>query len=184
MIGLEEFTKLGPSEVIITERSNFEEIQSPTIKRKRKHKLNDQDDRNTEPEILRENEFSILTNITLEERNNTNTNKNIQDNFEDNLLNASGENQLVSDSSDHVLEGHFTPSGLDHGGITPNHCIENIDSIPNLHVDQVSSILNASNVDQYSNMGFENEISEKISHDWDGDYDYPQSSEQVSDVKT
>lgn len=131
-----------------------------------------------EPEILRENEFSILTNITLEERNNTN--KNIESNYEEQLLNASEENQMVSDSPDHVLEGHFTPSGLDHGGITPNHCIENIDSIPNLHVDQVSSILNASGVEQYSNMGFENEISsEKISHDWDGDYDY-QSSEHVS----
>lgn len=179
LIGIEEFSKLGPSEVIITERSTFDDIQSPTTKKKRKHKVNDQNERNIEPEILRENDFSILTNISLEERNNTN--KNLQNNFEDQLLNESGENQLVSDNSDNVLEGHFTPSGLDHGGITPNHCIENIDSIPNLHVDQVSSILNASNVEQFSNMGFENEISsEKITHDWDGDYDYPQSSEQVS----
>lgn len=126
---------------------------------------------------MRENDFSMLTNLTIEERNNTN--KNIQSNFEDNLLNSSGDNHLGADSPDHVLEGHFTPSGLDHGGISPNHCIDNIDSIPNLHVDQVSSILNASNVEQYSNMGFENEMSsEKISHDWDGDYDY-QSSEHV-----
>lgn len=158
-------------------------MQSPTTKKKRRNKLSDQNDRNqlNEPEILRENEFSILTNITLEERNNTN--KNLESNFDDHLLNTSEENQMVADSPDHVLEGHFTPSGLDHGGITPNHCIENIDSIPNLHVDQVSSILNASGVEQYSNMGFENEISsEKISHDWDGDYDY-QSSEHVRDIQ-
>lgn len=134
-----------------------------------------QNNRDNEPEILREENFNELENLTIQDRNNANSA--IQNQYENNLLNLS-DNQMVSDN---MLDGHFTPSGLDHGGLTPNHCIENIESIPNLHVDQVSSILNASNVEQFENLQFENVISpEKVSHDWDGDYDYPQSSDQVS----
>lgn len=63
--------------------------------------------------------------------------------------------------------------------MTPNHVIEHIDSIPNLPVDQVSSILNAG----YTSLGYDNQsgLDDKISHDWDGDYGFPASPPPPAD---
>uniref|UniRef100_A0A336LZF7 CSON008911 protein n=1 Tax=Culicoides sonorensis TaxID=179676 RepID=A0A336LZF7_CULSO len=170
LIGVEDFINLGPSEVIIAERNNLEENSSPVLKKKRKsNKINEN---NIEPEVLRENDQNIVSNITWNDGDKLR--KNLKESFDEYLLNNS-DNQLITDN----MDGNFSPSGLDHGGLTPNHNIENIDSIPNLHVDQVSSILNA---EQFTNSEYENQISpDKISHEWDADYDYPHSLEQITD---
>lgn len=71
-------------------------------------------------------------------------------------------------------------SGLDHGMImTPQHpSIDQIESIPNLPVDQVSSILNGTAMDGFANMGYDagpSGMSERIANDWTDDYDFPPS---------
>uniref|UniRef100_A0AAG5CRG7 Rad21/Rec8-like protein N-terminal domain-containing protein n=1 Tax=Anopheles atroparvus TaxID=41427 RepID=A0AAG5CRG7_ANOAO len=74
------------------------------------------------------------------------------------------------------LGGGMTPHGLDHGGMTPHHAsLENIDQIPNLPADQVSSILNEPGMEGFSNMGFDGNTSEEIANDWNGDYEFPSS---------
>ncbi|XP_058130330.1 double-strand-break repair protein rad21 homolog [Anopheles ziemanni] len=74
------------------------------------------------------------------------------------------------------LGGGMTPHGLDHGGMTPHHAsLENIDQIPNLPADQVSSILNEPGMEGFSNMGFDGNTSEEIANDWNGDYEFPPS---------
>lgn len=86
-------------------------------------------------------------------------------------------------------EGILPVEGLDHGGMTPHHTIENMESIPNLHADQISSILNEAttgmdkNEEQYTNMGFEGHPASpraNIQNDWNDDYDFPQSVGHVS----
>lgn len=85
------------------------------------------------------------------------------------------------------LHGDFQPfTPLDHGMImTPHHGIEQIESIPNLPVDQVSSILNGTGMDGFTNMGYDESahhmagtssgMSERIANDWAEDYDFPPS---------
>lgn len=85
-------------------------------------------------------------------------------------------------------DGGFTPSALDHGGITPHHSIEHMESIPNLPADQVSSILNGSEMENYANMGYDGhgspgrvDMSERIANDWNEDYDFPASVGQTGE---
>lgn len=86
--------------------------------------------------------------------------------------------------------GGMTPGGI-HGDylpldiMTPHHGIDQIESIPNLPLDQVSSILNGPGMDGFSNMGFDDGpmagpssgMSERIASDWNenDDYDFPPS---------
>lgn len=85
--------------------------------------------------------------------------------------------------------GGMTPGGM-HGDMpldimTPHHGIDQIESIPNLPLDQVSSILNGPGMDGFSNMGFDDGpmagpssgMSERIASDWNenDDYDLPPS---------
>lgn len=85
-----------------------------------------------------------------------------------------------------VLSG-MTPGGI-HGDypmsviMTPHHHgIDQIESIPNLPADQVSSILNGADMDSYANMGYDDGhpdsggMSERIANDWNDDYDFPPS---------
>lgn len=86
--------------------------------------------------------------------------------------------------------GGMTPGGM-HGDylpldiMTPHHGIDQMESIPNLPLDQVSSILNGPGMDGFSNMGFDDGpmagpssgMSERIASDWNenDDYDFPPS---------
>lgn len=100
-----------------------------------------------------------------------------------------------------LTEGLNTPLGLSHGGLTPLHgdfsaftpldhhsimtpqhsSLEQIESIPNLPVGEVSSILNGAEMDDFANMGYsdggamESGMSERIANDWNDDYDFPAS---------
>lgn len=67
-------------------------------------------------------------------------------------------------------------------GMTPHHHgIDQLESIPNLPADQVSSILNGAGMDAFANMGYDDGqgasagMSERIANDWNDDYDFPQS---------
>uniref|UniRef100_A0A1Q3FXL7 Putative sister chromatid cohesion complex cohesin subunit n=2 Tax=Culex tarsalis TaxID=7177 RepID=A0A1Q3FXL7_CULTA len=84
------------------------------------------------------------------------------------------------------LPGAMTPHGLDHGGMTPHHSsLENIDQIPNLPADQVSSILNEPGMENFSNMGFDGPaaspargvLAEDVQNEWNQDYEFPASVE-------
>lgn len=96
---------------------------------------------------------------------------------------------LQHGESGHVmpdLPGAMTPHGLDHGGMTPHHSsLENIDQIPNLPADQVSSILNEPGMENFANMGFDGHaaspargvLNEDVQNEWNQDYEFPASVE-------
>lgn len=79
------------------------------------------------------------------------------------------------------IHGDYLPLDI----MTPHHGIDQIESIPNLPLDQVSSILNGPGMDGFSNMGFDDGpmagpssgMSERIASDWNenDDYDFPPS---------
>ncbi|XP_034099245.1 double-strand-break repair protein rad21 homolog [Drosophila albomicans] len=78
------------------------------------------------------------------------------------------------DMGDDFHHGDMTPAGLDHGQLTPHHGgIGDIDCIPNLPPDQVSSILNETEERPISDVNNFNKTCE-ISTDWN-DYDFPPS---------
>lgn len=78
--------------------------------------------------------------------------------------------------------GGLTPLNFDHEIMTPQHpSIDQIESIPNLPPDQVSSILNGTEIG-FDNMGYDDNhqiggagMSERIASDWNDDYDFPPS---------
>lgn len=82
------------------------------------------------------------------------------------------------------LPGAMTPHGLEHGGMTPHHTsLENIDQIPNLPADQVSSILNEPGMENFSNMGYDTHpqspargvLQEEVPNEWNQEYEFPHS---------
>ncbi|XP_055621865.1 double-strand-break repair protein rad21 homolog isoform X2 [Toxorhynchites rutilus septentrionalis] len=95
---------------------------------------------------------------------------------------------LQHGDSGHVmpdLPGAMTPHGLDHGGMTPHHSsLENIDQIPNLPADQVSSILNEPGMESFSDMGYEGHaaspargvLGDEVQSEWNQEYEFPQSA--------
>ncbi|KAM8716406.1 hypothetical protein ACLKA7_003305 [Drosophila subpalustris] len=81
------------------------------------------------------------------------------------------------DMGDDFHHGDLTPAGLDHGQMTPHHAgIGDIDCIPNLPPDQVSSILNETEDRPITDVNNFNKTCE-ISTDWN-DYDFLPSEGQ------
>lgn len=85
------------------------------------------------------------------------------------------------DLHDDFHHSGLTPADLHHGGMTPHHSsMENIDALPNLPADQVSSILNeAENMPENLDLGDLTLVapankSADLASDWN-DYDFPQS---------
>lgn len=97
---------------------------------------------------------------------------------------------MLSPPSHHIP---MTPGNLAHGNMTPGFhhhgldennpmlsdpALNNLDSIPNLNAETVSSILDGTNgMDQhFANMGYDAQASPSggIANDWN-DYDYPSS---------
>ncbi|XP_055371620.1 double-strand-break repair protein rad21 homolog isoform X2 [Condylostylus longicornis] len=76
----------------------------------------------------------------------------------------------------------LTPADLPDGAITPHHPgIENIESIPNLPADQVSSILSAAEGGNISNENLDLSGGDRYvgdNNEWNNDYDFPQSVAQ------
>lgn len=85
------------------------------------------------------------------------------------------------DIHDDFHHSGLTPADLHHGGMTPHHSsMENIDALPNLPADQVSSILNeAENMPDNLDLGDLTLVapankSAELASDWN-DYDFPHS---------
>lgn len=187
-VGLEDFSKLGPVELIVVEQQQQphhqqagDGITSPPPKRRRRQKspeapilppppptplaatITADQSSLAEPERIRDQMQPPLTDFSVES-------------FQRDSMMTTDKTLEPSNVFDQMIPpGGLTPTGLDHGGMTPNHVIEQIESIPNLPVDQVSSILNAPEMDGYANMGYDNQTGHMGDHDWDGDYGFPQS---------
>lgn len=82
-----------------------------------------------------------------------------------------------------LTHGNMTPAGFHHGlddnnPMLSDPALNNLDSIPNLNAETVSSILDGTNgMDQhFANMGYDAQASPSggITNDWN-DYDYPAS---------
>lgn len=179
-VGYEDFSKLGPVEVLVVEHQaqaqHVDEITSPAPKRRRRQKSPEvqlpppptpatAEQSLAEPDRLRDQLHPQHPDFSVES-------------FQQRESMMSTDNKTLEPTNvfDQMLPpGGLTPTGLDHGGMTPNHVIEQIESIPNLPVDQVSSILNAPEMDGYANMGYDNQTGHMADHDWDGDYGFPAS---------
>lgn len=180
-VGLEDFSKLGPVELLVVEQQQplhqpTDEITSPAPKRRRRQKSPEPilpppatpataEQSLAEPERIRDQIQQSQTDFSVES-------------FQpprDSMMPTDKTLEPSNVFDQMIASGGLTPTGLDHGGMTPNHVIEQIESIPNLPVDQVSSILNAPEMDGYANMGYDNHSGHMADNDWDGDYGFPQS---------
>lgn len=201
---VEDFSRLGPAELlIVAEHHPAEEIASPVVKRRRKQRspepqlpppASQQQQLQPPPTPVAPETPAIAEQVSeladsIDMIRHESVNKQQPSAFD--LINQTPVNQAsfmsnqtptnnepVPPTPQHVSSvfdtaDGFTPMGLDHGGMTPSHVMDNIEPFPNLPVDQVSSILNAG----YTNLGYDNGsgLDDKISHDWDGDYDFPPS---------
>lgn len=186
-IDLEDFSVLGPADVLALE---YQRPDSPKQRgRKRKQPLLEnapqqnltqgQEASLPEPDLMRDqsellppgmelrhSELHGADALSLPHMNSPSGN---------NLM-ASGLGQLPGDL-------HLTPAGLCHGGMTPHHTFDNMESIPNLPADQVSAVLNGS-LDNYGFDGGHHSpgggLSDRVANDWHDDYDIPITNTQVS----
>ncbi|GAB0092394.1 RAD21 [Sergentomyia squamirostris] len=208
-IDLEDFSMLGPAEVLALEQQRPEEPEVPVVKRGRKRKQ--------VPEV-EPPPPQISASISLPEPDvarepmpydQSTPSINIPRECDQSMMPpppTPGMQHLASPNSGVMVPLTsglpmtpgltLTPSftmgmtpamgdlgNLDHGGITPHHAIENMESIPNLPADQVSSILNGTAMENmgFTNMGYEGHptpragMSERVPNDWNEDYDFPQS---------
>lgn len=249
--GIEDFSVLGPADLLALEQQRVDEPQSPALNSKRGRKRKNQENASNdvssslaEPDLVRDFEQPPDTPMTsnLEMRDQSCLNneslmpppatpatgmQTMSSPSHSQMLNfmpmtpgipmtpggdgggggVSGINDgmtpIIHHTDEHLPEsgllhegmgsvdlqhGSLTPGGLDHGGMTPHHTIENIDSIPNLPADQVSSILNGTGMENigYANMGFDGPPSSPrgaIANDWNDDYDFPPSVGHVSRIE-
>ena len=101
--------------------------------------------------------------------------------------------EMTSPPPPHIPNIPMTPGNLAHGldennPMLSDPALNNLDTIPNLNAETVSSILDGTNgMDQhFANMGYDAQaspsggISERIANDWN-DYDYPASVGQTGE---
>lgn len=200
-VGIEDFTRLGPIELLVVAEQHPEELASPAQKRRRKQRGVSPDVQAQTPAAVSQLQFE--TPIQLREApapepelatpadvHDVDTPQGVPHHMTPEMPQLPQEPHHVTISKDQtneaeqhaaaiaavfespVLTGALTPMGLEHGDMIEN--IANIDeNFPSLPVDQVSSILDAG----YTNLGYDNQagLEGQVSHDWDGDYDFPAS---------
>lgn len=192
----EDFSALGPAEILALDTSVLEPLTESPSKRGRKRKIPEGgvegDNTNatdlTLPEPLRDvNDLPPQTPAPIELKGDLGL-----DTSElmppPNRLLSPRQSMMLSPQSHHHIP--MTPGNLTHGNMTPagfhhgldennpmlsDPALNNLDSIPNLNAETVSSILDGTNgMDQhFANMGYESP-SGGIANDWN-DYDYPAS---------
>lgn len=199
----EDFSTLGPAEILALDSSGLEPLtESPSKRgRKRKNQENEGDITDmTLPEPLRDvNDLPPQTPAPIELKGDLglDTNQTFNDSLmppPSRILSPRQTNiGIMSPPSHHHIP--MTPGNLQHGNMTPGFhhgldennpmlsdpALNNLDSIPNLNAETVSSILDGTNgMDQhFENLGYDAQaspsggISERITNDWD--YDYPAS---------
>lgn len=192
-IDLEDFSVLGPADVLALEYQRPESPKQRGRKRKQasmenlppvQQNLTQQEASLPEPDLMRDQ--SELLHSGLELRHSELNPPDVMMpgtpsmqhmNSPSNNMMASGLGQLPGDL-------HLTPAGLCHGGMTPHHTFDNMESIPNLPADQVSAVLNGS----LDNFGFDGGhhspgggLSDRVANDWQhDDYDVPIMNAPVS----
>lgn len=220
---LEDFTCLGPSDILALDHINNENDPSAIIhnKRGRKRKfdtLSNNPQSNVEnigditvhslaaPETVREQEnfVAITDSLSININPNDISVQTVEATMFDNcnspgplfaMNDISHIDQLDSlgdlaftpgnlhhgmDAVDDFNHGGLSPVNLNHGQMTPrNSELETIESIPNLPVDQISSILNeAENMPDSTNIGDSTNLNKscEVASDWN-DYAFPSSIE-------
>jgi cohesin complex subunit SCC1 len=203
---IEDFSTLGPADVLALEQQALEPLPESPTKRGRKRKNQDQDEAAELPEPVRDvNDLPPQTPAPVELKGDLGLDTNQTYGTEMMPPPATPLNQLTSPrqsilsipgmpSPSHIP---MTPGNLPHGNMTPSSfhhglddnnpmlsdpALNNLDTIPNLNAETVSSILDgAGGMDQhFANMGYDAQaspsggISERIANDWN-DYDYPSS---------
>lgn len=192
----EDFSTLGPAEILAIDSSVLEPLTESPSKRGRKRKNPEiEGDTNTSdltlPEPLRDvNDLPPQTPAPIELKGDLGL-----DTSElmppPNRLLSPRETIMMSPPSHHNIP--MTPGNLTHGNMTPGFhhhglddnnpmlsdpALASLDSIPNLNAETVSSILDGTNgMDQhFANMGYDAQASPSggIANDWN-DYDYPAS---------
>lgn len=206
---IEDFSILGPADVLALEQQTLEPLPESPSKRGRKRK-NQEHDEPTDisiPEPLRDvNDLPPQTPAPVELKGDLGLDTNQTYGSEMMPPPATPMNQLTSPRQSmlsipgmpsppshipmtpgNLTHGSMTPSGFHHGlddnnPMLSDPALNNLDTIPNLNAETVSSILDgAGGMDQhFANMGYDAQaspsggISERIASDWN-DYDYPAS---------
>lgn len=183
-IDLEDFSVLGPADVLALE---YQRPESPKQRgRKRKQASMDnqpalqqsaQEASLPEPDLMRDQSEIMSPGMELRQSELHGTEPMMPGTPSIHHLNSPSNNHLMA-SGLGQLPGdlHLTPAGLCHGGMTPHHTFDNMESIPNLPADQVSAVLNGS-LDNYGFDGGHHSpgggLSDRVANDWHDDYDIP-----------
>lgn len=206
---IEDFSILGPADVLALEQQTLEPIPESPTKRGRKRKNQEHDDPTdiSIPEPARDiHDLPPQTPAPVELKGDLGLDTNQTYGSEMMPPPATPLNQLTSPRQSllsipgmpsppshipmtpgNLTHGSMTPSGFHHGldennPMLSDPALNNLDTIPNLNAETVSSILDgAGGMDQhFANMGYDAQaspsggISERIASDWN-DYDYPAS---------
>lgn len=187
-IDLEDFSVLGPADVLALE---YQRPESPKQRgRKRKQasleaqapvtNLTQQEASLPEPDLMRDQSELLPPGMELRHSELHGADvmmpgtPSMHHHMTSNSPMASGLGQLPGDL-------HLTPAGLCHGGMTPHHTFDNMESIPNLPADQVSAVLNGSfdgfDGGHHSPGGG---LSDRVANDWHDDYEIPITNAPVS----
>lgn len=205
---IEDFSTLGPADLLALEQNTLEPVPESPSKRGRKRKNQEHDDTDISiPEPLRDvHDLPPMTPAPVELKGDLGLDTNQTYGSEMMPPPATPLNSLTSPRQSIMSipgmpspPSHIpmTPGSLPHGSMTPSGfhhglddnnpmlsdpALNNLDTIPNLNAETVSSILDgAGGMDQhFANMGYDAQaspsggISERIANDWN-DYDYPSS---------
>jgi cohesin complex subunit SCC1 len=205
---IEDFSTLGPADVLALEQQSLEPVPESPTKRGRKRKNQEDQDATdiTIPEPLRDvHDLPPQTPAPVELKGDLGLDTNQTFGSEMMPPPATPMNQLTSPRQSimsipgmpsppahipmtpgNLTHGSMTPSGFHHGlddnnPMLSDPALNNLDTIPNLNAETVSSILDGTGMDQhFANMGYDAQaspsggISERIANDWN-DYDYPSS---------
>lgn len=183
-IDLEDFSVLGPADVLALEYQRPERPESPIGKRGRKRKqpppvVVEQEASLPEPDFVRDQSEFINDGLELRHSSVLEASEALmpppQTPSIHHLQHASSPGLSLASAND-LLPSGMTPAGLCHGGMTPHHAIESMESIPNLPADQVSAVLNGG-LDSLGYSAFESghhspgNLSDRVA-DWGDDYDH------------
>lgn len=206
---IEDFSSLGPADILALDTHILEPVSESPSKRGRKRKNPDETDTTDIPEPLRDvNDLPPQTPAPIELKGDLglDTNQSFDMMPPPPALTSPRQSMmsipeitsppppLIPMTPGNLSHGNMTPAVFTHDGLDENNpmlsdpALNNLDTIPNLNAETVSSILDGTNgMDQhFANMGYDAQaspsggISERIANDWT-DYDYPASVGQTGE---
>jgi len=201
---IEDFSSLGPADILALDTHILEPVSESPSKRGRKRKNPDETDAAdlSIPEPLRDIvDLPPQTPAPIELKGDLGLDT--SQSFVNELMppppslasprqSMMSIPEMTSPPTPHIPNIPMTPGNLAHGldennPMLSDPALNNLDTIPNLNAETVSSILDGTNgMDQhFANMGYDAQaspsggISERIANDWN-DYDYPASVGQTA----